>query len=95
MHARPCMVVMPQLQLYEILYRAHDEAGHQGVGKVLSRLQERHTRPSMKLDVVETLQEDIRKQRITKFAEATPCAFDEYDAQKTAKIVVTWQDALW
>ena len=43
MHVRPCMIVMPQLYQHEILYRAHDEAGHQGVGKVLARKQERHT----------------------------------------------------
>ena len=32
-----------QLFQHEILYRGHDESGHQGVGKVLAMIQERHT----------------------------------------------------
>ena len=52
MHLRPCMIVMPQLYQHEILYQAHDETGHQGVGKVLARIQERHTWPGIKRDVV-------------------------------------------
>ena len=43
LHVRPCMFVMPQLFQHEILYRAHDESGHQSVGKVLARIQEQHT----------------------------------------------------
>ena len=52
MHVRPCMIVMPQLYQHEILYRALDESGHEGVGKVLARIQERHTWPGIKRDVV-------------------------------------------
>ena len=48
LHVRPRMIVMPQLFHHEILYRAHDESGHQGVGKVLARIQERHTWPASK-----------------------------------------------
>ena len=48
LHVRPRMIVMPQLFQHEILYRAHDESGHQGVGKVLARIQERHTWPASK-----------------------------------------------
>ena len=51
MHVRPCMIVMPQLYQHEIMYRAHDESGHQGVGKVLARIQERHSWPGFKRDV--------------------------------------------
>ena len=43
MHVRPSMIVMTQLNQHEVLYRAHDESGHQGVGKVVARIQERHT----------------------------------------------------
>ena len=43
LHVRPCMIVMSHLFQHEILYRAHDEPGHHGVGKVLARIQERHT----------------------------------------------------
>ena len=52
MHVRPCMIVMHQLYPHEILYKAHDESGHQGVGKVLARIQERHTWPGIKRDLV-------------------------------------------
>ena len=43
MHVQPCMIVMPQLYQHEISYRAREETGHQGYGKVLARIQERHT----------------------------------------------------
>ena len=51
MPVRPRMIVMSQLYNLEILYRAH-ESGHQGVGRVLTRIQERHTWPGIKRDVV-------------------------------------------
>ena len=135
MHIRPCMIVMPQLYQHEILYRAHDESGHQGVGKVLTRIQERHTWPGIKRDVVNHIKHCLTWQQtkhpagnpcyplpsinssnfndlvqfdhlklckttsgnngllviidhFTKFAEAIPCAHDEYDAQTTAKIIL-------
>ena len=134
-HVRPCMIVMPQLFQHEILYRAHDESGHQCVGKVLARLQERHTWPGIKRDVVNHIKRCLTCQQakhpagnpcyplqninssnfndlvqfdnlklcktasgntgllviidhFTKFAEAIPCAHDEYDAQTTAKIIL-------
>ena len=52
LHVRPCMIVMPQLTQLEILHRAHDESGHQSVGKELARIQERHTWQGIKRDVV-------------------------------------------
>ena len=52
LHVRPCMIVMPQLYQHEISYRAHDESGHHGVGKLLERIRERHTWPGYKRDVV-------------------------------------------
>ena len=135
MHVRPSMIVMPQLYQHEILYRAHDESGHQGVGKVLARIQERHTWPGIKRDVVNHIKHCLTCQQtkhpagnpcyplqsinssnfndlvqfdhlklckttsgnngllviidhFTKFAEAIPCAHDEYDAQTTAKIIL-------
>ena len=134
-HVRPCMIVMPQLFQHEILYRAHDESGHQGVGKVLARIQEQHTWPGIKRDVVNHIKRCLTCQQakhpagnpcyplqninssnfndlvqfdhlklcktasgntgllviidhFTKFAEAIPCAHDEYDAQTTAKIIL-------
>ena len=36
------LVVMPQLYQAELMYRAHDEMGHQGINKVVSRIQTRH-----------------------------------------------------
>ena len=135
LHVRPCMIIMPQLFQHEILYRAHDESGHQGVGEVLARLQERHTWPAIKRDVVNHIKQCLTCQQakhpagnpcyplqrinssnfndlvqfdhlklcktdsgntgllviidhFTKFAEAVPCAHDEYDAQTTAKIIL-------
>ena len=135
MHVRPCMIVMPQLYQHEILYRALDESGHQGVGKVLARIQERHTWPGIKRDVVNHIKHCLTCQQtkhpagnpcyplqsinssnfndlvqfdhlklckttsgnngllviidhFTKFAEAIPCAHDEYDAQTTARIIL-------
>ena len=43
LHERPCMIIMPQLYQHEILFRAHDAMGHQGISKVVARIQERHT----------------------------------------------------
>ena len=135
LHVRPCMIVMPQLFQHEILYRAHDESGHRGVGKVLARIQERHTWPGIKRDVVNHIKQCltcqqakhpagnpcyplqninssifndlvqfdhlklcktdsgntgllVRIDHFTKFAEAVPCAHDEYRAQTTAKIIL-------
>ena len=44
----PCMIVMPQLYQHEILFRAHDAIGHQGIPKVVARIQERHTWPGLR-----------------------------------------------
>ena len=48
LHERPCMIVMPQLCQHESLFRAHDAVGHQGIGKVVARIQERHTWPGIR-----------------------------------------------
>ena len=42
------MIVMPQLYQHEILFRAHDAMGHQGISKVVARIQERHTWPGIR-----------------------------------------------
>ena len=72
MHVRPCMIVMPQLYQHEIPYRAHDETGHQGVGKVLARIQERHTWPGIKRDVVNHIKHSLICQQ-TKHPAGDPC----------------------
>ena len=51
LHERPCMIVMPQLYLHEILFRAHDAMGHQGISKVVARIQEHHTWPGIRRSV--------------------------------------------
>ena len=43
LHERPCIIVMPQLYQHEILFHAHDAMGHQGISKVVVRIQKRHT----------------------------------------------------
>ena len=135
LHVRPCMIVMQQPFQHEILYRAHDESGYQGVGKVLARIQERQTWPDIKRDVVNLVKQCLTcqqakhhagnpcyplksnnssnfndlvqfdhlklrktessntgllviKDHFTKFAEAVPCAHDEYNAQTTEKIIL-------
>ena len=51
LHERPCMIIMPQLYQLEILFRAHDAMGHQGISKVVARIQERHTWPGIRRSV--------------------------------------------
>ena len=51
LHERPCMIVMPQLYQHEILFRVHDAMGHQGISKVVARIQERHTWPGIRRSV--------------------------------------------
>ena len=51
LHERPCMIIMPQLYQHEILIRAHDAMGHQGISKVVARIQERHTWPGIRRSV--------------------------------------------
>ena len=51
LHERPCMIVMPQFYQHEILFRAHDAMGHQGVSKVVARIHERHTWPGIRRSV--------------------------------------------
>ena len=51
LHKRPCIIVMPQLYQHEILFRAHDAMGHQGISKVVARIQERHTWPGIRRSV--------------------------------------------
>ena len=51
LHERPCMIIMPQLYQHEILFRAHDTMGHQGISKVVARIQERHTWPGIRRSV--------------------------------------------
>ena len=51
LHERPCMIIMLQLYQHEILFRAHDAIGHQGISKVVARIQERHTWPGIRRSV--------------------------------------------
>ena len=44
---------MPQLYQHEILFRAHDAMGHQGISKVVACIQERHTWPGVRRTVGE------------------------------------------
>ena len=72
LHVRPCMIVTPQLFQHEIIYRAHDESGHQGVGKVLARIQERHIWPGIKRDVVNLIKQCLTCQQ-AKHPAGNPC----------------------
>ena len=64
LHERPCMIIMPQLYQHEILFRAHDAMGHQGISKVVARIQERHTLPGIRRSVGRYVGQCLTCQRI-------------------------------
>ena len=64
LHERPCMIVMPQLYQHEILFRGHDAMGHQGIGKVVARIQERHTWPGIRCTVGEYVSQCLTCQQV-------------------------------
>ena len=64
LHERPCMIVMPQLYQHEILFRAHDAMGHQRIGKVVARIQERHTWPGIRRTVGEYVSQCLTCQQV-------------------------------
>ena len=64
LHERPCMIVMPQLYQHEILFRAHDAMGHQGISKVVARIQERHTWPGIRRTVGEYVVQCLTCQQV-------------------------------
>ena len=72
MHERPCMIFMPQLYQHEVLYRAHNESGNQGVGKDLAIIQERHTWLGIKRDVVNHIKHCLTCQQ-TMHPAGNPC----------------------
>ena len=64
LHERPCMIVKPQLYQHEILFRAHDAMGHQGISKVVARIQERHTWPGIRRTVGEYVSQCLTCQQV-------------------------------
>ena len=64
LHERPCMIVMPQLYQHEILFKAHDAMGHQGIAKVLARIQERHTWPGIRRTIGQYVSQCITCQEV-------------------------------
>ena len=64
LHERPCMIVMPQLYRHEILFHAHDAMGHQGMTKVLARIQERHTWPGIRRSVGQYVSQCLTCQQV-------------------------------
>ena len=58
------MIVMPQLFQHEILFRAHDAMGHQGISKVVARIQERHTCPGIRHSVGEYVSQCLTCQQV-------------------------------
>ena len=64
LYERPCMIVMPQLYQHEILFRAHDDMGHQGISKVVARQQERHTWPGIRRTVGEYVSQCLTCQQV-------------------------------
>ena len=64
LHERPSMIVMPQLYQHEILFRAHDAMDHQGIAKVLARIQERHTWPGIRRSVGQNVSQCLTCQQV-------------------------------
>ena len=64
LHERPCMIVMPQLYQHEILFPAHDAMGHQGIAKVVSRIQERYTWPGIRRSVGQYVSQCLTCQQV-------------------------------
>ena len=58
------MIVMRQLYQHEILFRAHDAMGHQGISKVVARIQERHTWPGIRCTVGENVSQCLTCQQV-------------------------------
>ena len=58
------MIVMPQLYQHEILFKAHDAMGHQGIAKVLARIQERHTWPGIRRTIGQYVSQCITCQQV-------------------------------
>ena len=65
-------IIMPQVNQYETPYRENDERSHQGVGRVLARIHERHTWPGIKRDVVTQIKHCLICQ-VTKHPTGNPC----------------------
>ena len=63
-HERPCVIVMPQFYQHEILFRAHDAMGHQGISKVVARVQERHALPGIRRTVGEYVNQCLNCQQV-------------------------------
>ena len=53
-----------QLYQHEILFRAHDAMGHQGISKVVARIQERHTWPGICRTVGENVSQCLTCQQV-------------------------------
>ena len=64
LHERPCMIVMLQLYQHVIFFRAHDAMGHQNIGKVVARIQERHTWPGIRRTVGEYVSQCLTCQQV-------------------------------
>ena len=64
LHERPCMILMPQLYQHEILFKTHDAMGHQGIAKILARIQERHTCPGIRRTIGHYASQCIKCQQV-------------------------------
>ena len=58
------MIVMPQLYQHEILFLTHVAMSHQGIAKVMSRIQERHTWPSIRRSVGQFVSQCLTCQQV-------------------------------
>ena len=55
---------MPQLYQHEILFKAHNAMGHQGIVKTLARIQERHTWPGIRKTIRQCVNQFLTCQQV-------------------------------
>ena len=56
--------MMPQLYQHQILFKAHDAMGHQGIAKVLARIRERHTWPGIRKTIGQYVNQFLTCQQV-------------------------------
>ena len=64
LHTRPCMIIMPQLYQHKILFQAHGAMVHQGIAKVLARVQERRIWPGIRKTIGQYVNECLTCQQV-------------------------------
>ena len=81
------MIVMPQLYQHEILFCAHDAMGHQGISKVVARIQERNTWPGIRRTVGEYVSQCLTR---ANRSETSPKTYASTSKTFKVDILMSW-----